>query len=154
MAWSKSHAGERCLVEVPVAAQGLQPQHRSWGWQQQGQTKLGKRFSYSLARLEWWDWAGLWAQCLLGDPFLSPALEAAAGDLALSHSQQRGQSSACSWELTLGLELPMRTGNYLSSNGIQASRPPGAVLAPKPHPAMRRYLVRLRCFSLCSRSPC
>lgn len=31
MAWSKSHPGERCLVEVPVAAQGLQPQRRSWG---------------------------------------------------------------------------------------------------------------------------
>lgn len=52
MAWSKSHPGERSLVEAPVAAHGLQPQHGSWvfmeGWQQQGQENLWKRVSFSL----------------------------------------------------------------------------------------------------------
>lgn len=118
MAWSKSHPGERSLVEVPVAAHGLQPQHGSWvfmeGWQQQGQKTFGKEFLFPWTNLEWWDWAGLWGQCWLGDSFLSLALEVAHGALTLSHGQQRGQSSACPQELTLGLDLPVRTGNDLS----------------------------------------
>lgn len=70
-----------------------------------------------------------------GSPFLSPALGAARGVLSLSHGQQRGQSSACSWELTPGLDLLTRTGDDLSSNGIQDSSPLGAVLASKTHPS-------------------
>lgn len=77
-----------------------------------GPNKTLEEFLFS-----WMSWSGGFglgcevSACWVTDSCHPPALEAAHGDLTLPHGQQRGQSSACSWELTLGLDPPLRTGN-------------------------------------------